>query len=54
MAMPRMEANLYHGDDIYVMWKCKGAEVFERPGQTMGDLCNFGTSRSSNRLKSGP
>ena len=32
----------------------KGAEVFERPGQTMGDLCKIGTSRSSNRLKSGP
>ena len=32
----------------------KAAEVFERPGQTMGDLCKIGTSRSSNRLKSGP
>ena len=40
---------------IYVIWASgKGAEVFERTGQTMNDLCKIGTSRSSNRLKSGP
>ena len=32
----------------------KGAGVFERPGQTMDQLCIFGTSRTSNGLKSGP
>ena len=32
----------------------KGAGVFERPGQTMGELSVFGTSRTSNGLKSGP
>ena len=32
----------------------KGAGVFERPGQTMDNLCVFGTSRTSNGLKSGP
>ena len=30
------------------------AGVFERPGQTMDELCSFGTSRTSNGLKSGP
>ena len=34
--------------------KIKGAGVFERPGQTMGELSVFGTSRTSNGLKSGP
>ena len=32
----------------------KGAGVFGRPGQNMEDLGVFGTSRSSNELKSGP
>ena len=32
----------------------KGAGVFGRPGQNMEDLCVFGTSRSSNELKSVP
>ena len=32
----------------------KGAGVFERPGQTMDNMCVFGTSRTSNGLKSGP
>ena len=31
----------------------KGAGVFERPGQTMDQLFVFGTSRTSNGLKSG-
>ena len=30
----------------------KGDDVFEGTGQTMADLCVFGTSRSVNRLKS--
>ena len=30
------------------MQVAKGAEVFERSGQTMGDLCKIRTSRSSN------
>ena len=33
---------------------CKGAGVFGRPGQNMEDLGVFGTSRSSNELKSVP
>ena len=28
----------------------KGAGVFRRPGQNVEDLCNFGTSRTSNEL----
>ncbi len=32
----------------------KGAGVFGRPGQNMEDLFVFGTSRSSNELKSVP
>ena len=32
----------------------KGDDVFEGTGQTMADLCVFGTSKSINRLKSCP
>ena len=41
---------------MYQMYKSiyKGAGVFGRPGQNMEDLCVFGTSRSSNELKSVP
>ena len=32
----------------------KDPGVFRRPGQNVEDLCNFGTSRTSNELKIGP
>ena len=45
-------------DDIGLVYglcgDSKGTGDFERPRQTMDELSVFGTSRTSNELKSGP